>query len=185
MDGQRRLGDGLGVATPAIFLDHRHGPARKPNRLRLPPHRENRGVPQAVFRGKPIVGQQRRMRHVAIVAGGRPGVAAMLPRGVLGRHHMAVHAVFWNVKEVGRRPRDVHHEKSKSGRCAQGQKANRPPARCEKPQSDDIAQPGHITGALGPSWRPHCPPLWPADGGCQAHGAWMTSGCLADRQPVW
>ena len=77
---------------------------------------------------------------VAVVAGGDVGVAAVLPRGVLRVHDVAVDARLGGVAQVGGGSGDLRHGQAEAGQQAQGDVAGESPAARERGKGEDGAE---------------------------------------------
>lgn len=110
--GQHRagLGEQILVAAHAVVL-HDLGSGRvDADDLGFHPEREHKGMARSVVGLEAVFLDHAVVRHVAIVAGGDPGMAAGGPGGVLGGHDMAIHAGRRVVAQVGRRPGNPKRE---------------------------------------------------------------------------
>lgn len=105
----------LGVAANTIVVYHLLACRNSLHRLRLLSHREYIGVPQAVFGFEKVFVQDIIVRYMAIVARRHHLMRRVLPRCIVGTHHVTIDADlriirkvavgFRHIYEVGSQPK--------------------------------------------------------------------------------
>jgi hypothetical protein len=102
------------MATDTVLVNHLCPGFPDEDDLRFTAQGKDGGMPQPILSLEQVLTEKTVMRHMTVIAIGPFPVRTVAPRGILGRHNMAVDAGLGIVRQIGVSFRQIYSQQKKT-----------------------------------------------------------------------